>query len=396
MTVTIQPPYEVKPNRFDLRLSLLFGMLFVPNAVHLAFFPIWLKDSGFSSVQIATLLSTPVLIRILATPPVTFYADRSPERALVLIAISGVSLFLSLFLFTNIAFLGILVLMSLLSAFWSPQVPLADSIALSGVRRFGIDYASVRVWGSVVFLAVNISAGFAVEYFGSAVIPPMIVGGFLVIFLASLWTPRLGRRRQLSDAGVLPTSSQSLKSPAVLTFLLATGLIQGSHGYLYSFGSIYWKDSGVSAQLVGFLWAVPVFAEIIMFKTYRRFFGEMRPEVALMVAGGVAVVRWVLFPFAGTFGFAGFFIVQLLHSFSFAMTYLAQQAYLAHAVPEEQAGAAQGLAVFVQGIIMAAIMFGSGPLYDFSHAKGFFVMAFIALGGIGLGYRFLKQHGEEA
>ncbi len=398
MTATLQEASERKPDGFDLRLSVLIGMLFVPNAVHLAFFPLWLKDSGFSSVEISTLLSTPVLIRILATPPVTFYADRSPERAYVMIAISAMSFVLSLFLFADLAFLGILVLMSLLSAFWSPQVPLADSIALSGVRRYGVDYASLRVWGSVAFLAVNIGAGFVVQYFGSGAVPPMIVFGFLAILIASVATPRLGRRRRLSDAGVMATGSQSLRRPAVLMFLVATGLIQGSHGYLYSFGSIYWKDSGISAQMVGFLWAVPVFAEIVLFKSYRRIFGNAKPEVILLVAGGLSVVRWLMFPVIGDLGlgFAGFFVVQLLHAFSFGATYLAQQAYLAHAVPEEQAGSAQGLAVFVHGIIMSATMFISGPLYDLTHGKGFIVMAFVALGGIGLGYWFARLHAKEA
>jgi MFS transporter, PPP family, 3-phenylpropionic acid transporter len=392
-----QQTLERELDGFKTRLSLLFSTLFVPNAVHLAFFPVWLKDAGYNSVEISTLLSAPVLIRIFATPPVTFYADRSSERAFVMIAIAAIALALSLILFIPLHFYGMLILVCLLSAAWSPQVPLADSIALSGVRRFGLDYASVRIWGSVMFLAVNVCTGFAVQYFGSAAVPPLLMMGFLSILIAAIAMPRLGRRRRLSDAGVMPAATQSLRRPAVLVFLLATGLIQASHGYLYSFGSIYWKESGISAQSVGFLWAIPVLAEIVLFRLYKRWLGAVRPELVLLIAGGLAVVRWTLFPVIGAaeLGFAGFVTVQLLHGFTFGATYLAQQAYLAQAVPEAQAGSAQGLTVFIHGLLMSVTMFLSGPLYDALGGNGFAVMAFIALAGIGLGYWFARLHAAE-
>lgn len=388
---------EPEPEGFKTRLSLLFATLFVPNAVHLAFFPVWLKNAGYSSFEISTLLSAPVLIRIFATPPVTFYADRSPERAFVMIAIAAIAFALSLMLFIPLHFYGMLILVCVLSAAWSPQVPLADSIALSGVRRFGLDYASVRIWGSILFLAVNVCTGFVVQYFGSGAVPALLMMGFLSVLIAAIAMPRLGRRRRLSDAGLIPAATQSLRRPAVLVFLLATGLIQASHGYLYSFGSIYWKESGISAQSVGFLWAIPVFAEIVVFRLYKGLLGSVRPELVLLIAGGLAVVRWALFPLIGTaeLGFPGFVIVQLLHGFTFGATYLAQQTYLAEAVPEAQAGSAQGLTVFIHGLLMSVIMFLSGPLYDLAGGNGFAAMAFIALAGIGLGYWFARLHALE-
>ena len=392
-----KPGAELKPQGFELRLSLLYATLFVPNAVHLAFFPLWLRDRGLSAVEISTLLAAPVLVRIFATPPVTFYADRSPERANVMIAISALSLSLSLLLAADLSFSALFALTCLISAVWSPQVPLADSMALSGVRRFGVEFASIRMWGSVSFLAVNIAAGLAIERFGSRAVPLMIMAAFASVLLAACFMPRLGRRRRLSDAGLVPAGSKSLRRPEVLIFLTATGLIQASHGYLYSFGSIYWKESGISADLVGFLWAAPVFAEIVLFNYYRRLFGRAQPEIFLLAAGGVAIVRWTLFPIIGSlgFGFSGFFFAQLLHGLSFGATYLAQQNYLAHAVPEEQSGSAQGLAVFVHGILMAAVMFVSGPLYEVSKGAGFSAMAFIALAGVGLGYWFSSLRAKE-
>jgi hypothetical protein len=51
--------------------------------------------------------------------------------------------------------------------------------------------------------------------------------------------------------------------------------------------------------------------------------------------------------------------------------------------------------VFVHGVLMAAVMFASGPLYDLTKGAGFAAMAFIALAGVGLGYWFARLHARE-
>ena len=222
-----------------------------------------------------------------------------------------------------------------------------------------------------------------------------MIAGFLAIFAASFATPRLGMKRQ--KTGGLFSSWQLLKDRRVLLILIATGLIQASHGMMYNFGSIYWRSLGVSAQQVGFLWAIPVFAEIVMFRIYARLLNGWSPQAVLAMAGMIAVVRWVLFAAAPDIGmgFAGFALVQCLHGFTFGATYLAQQTYLAHAVPEERAGAAQGIGVLVHGVIMMLVMFASGPLYEAFGGYGFLAMIFVAFAGVIAGFSFAaskKQH----
>lgn len=387
-SVTFQQPGGFAPSHFDARLKLLFSALFIPNAIYLSFFPLWLEGRGLTAVEISTLLTLPVFVRLLITPMVTQVADNARERADVLIVISGAAaLIMGLFLIPA-GYPVLLMLVMLLSAFWSPQVPIADSVALSGVRRFGTDYASIRIWGSGLFLVVNIAAGIIIERTSPDWAVPMMLAGFLAIFAVSFATPRLGMKRQKSG-GIL-SSWQILKQRRVVLILIATGLIQASHGLMYNFGSIYWKSLGVSAQQVGFLWAIPVFAEIVMFRLYARLLKRWTPQAVLAMAGAVAAVRWVLFAAAPDigFGFAGFALVQCLHGITFGATYLAQQTFLAHAVAEERAGAAQGIGVLVHGVIMVLVMFASGPLYAALGGYGFLVMIFVALAGIIAGFAF--------
>jgi MFS transporter, PPP family, 3-phenylpropionic acid transporter len=389
------PEDEVTPAHFQLRLSLLFATLFIPNAIHLSFFPLWLERRGLDPVEISTLLTLPVFVRLLVTPVFTHYADRSSERMRVLTAISACSLGFASALLIPMGYWGLLAVIMALAAFWSPQVPIADSIALSGVRRYGLDYPSVRIWGSVLFLAMNVCAGIIIQRTSADNAVPLMVFGFAAILLATFLAPRLGRRRRLASSVDV---ANTLRSPRVLLILAATGLIQASHGFMYNFGSIYWKSLGISSQQVGFLWAIQVLAEIILFSFYSRLFGHWKPERVLALAGAIAVVRWILFAFAGDlgFGFLALGAIQTTHAFTFGATYLAQQAFLAHAVPEEKAGSAQGLSVFLHGIIMVLVMFASGPLYAAFGGRGFVTMTIIAGAGIAMGYWFAAKERNAA
>ncbi|MGB8819198.1 MAG: MFS transporter [Rhizobiaceae bacterium] len=389
----MQSAIEEKPPLFEWRLCLLYSALFIPNAIHLSFFPLWLERRGLDAVEISTLLTLPVFVRLLVTPILTQVADNAKERADILVALSGASLLFAAMLLYPLGYWGILVVIMILAAFWSPQVPIADSIALSGVRRYGIDYPSVRIWGSVLFLCTNVAAGLIIQRTSADLAVMLMVAGFALIFGAAFVTPRLGKRRQ-PDQGLF-SSLRILKNPLVLLILVATGLIQGSHGLMYNFGSIYWQSLGISSQQVGFLWAVPVISEIVLFRCYSRLFGKWKPQSILAVAGSISIVRWILFssaPLLGL-GFYGFSAVQMLHGFTFGATYLAQQAFLAHAVPEEQAGAAQGMSVLVHGIIMVAVMFVSGPLYAAFGGRGFIVMTAVAAAGIAAGFAFAARIG---
>ena len=42
---------------------------------------------------------------------------------------------------------------------WTPMVPLTDAYALRGVKRYGLNYGPLRLWGSAAFVSARWSAG---------------------------------------------------------------------------------------------------------------------------------------------------------------------------------------------------------------------------------------------
>jgi PPP family 3-phenylpropionic acid transporter len=381
------PEQRVKPGHFELRISLIFAAVFLPLGVNVPYFPLWLEAKGFGAEEIAVILSAPIFLRVVTTPFITGLADRARDRANVLIAISVLSFLLSLGYFLTPTYAVVLAVTLAINIFWTPQSPLADSLALSGVRRFGSNYPRMRIWGSLTFLGGSFFGGIVLSATSADAVPVMIAFGLLTTLVAALITPRLGRPRvasPLSAAGL--QAAPRLFNRYFLLFVAGTGIIVASHGLLYGFASIYWKDVGISDSTIGFLWAWGVVAEVFIFLMFNRVFGAISSNKVLMIAGLAALLRWIAFPVIEPLGLGvpGFFAVQTLHALSTGLLLIGLQKMIGETVPEERTGAAQGIAYFANGFSTGVVTLACGPLYERLGGDGFYVMAVIAVVGLGL------------
>jgi PPP family 3-phenylpropionic acid transporter len=384
----LQPDQLVKPRHFELRLSLIFAAIFLPLGIHLPYFPLWLEAKGFDAEQIALILAAPMFLRVLTTPAITTMADRASDRANVLIAISVASLLISFGYFLPTRYWPVLAVSLLLAVFWTPQSPLADSLALSGVRRFGSSYPRMRLWGSLMFLAGSFIGGLILAATSAEAVPVMISAGLLAALAATFLTPRLGPPRRASPLSTvaLQQAGPKLFNRYFLLFVGGAGIINASHGFLFGFVSIYWKSIGIGDGAIGMLWAWAVLAEVVIFMVFTRLFGAISATGVLAIAGGAAVLRWTAYPLIEPLGLGvpGFFAVQTLHALSTGLLLIGLQKMIGETVPEERTGAAQGIAFFSVGFSMAAVTLLSGPLYQTYETGGFYVMALVALAGLGL------------
>jgi PPP family 3-phenylpropionic acid transporter len=384
----LPPEQLVKPRHFELRISLIFAAVFLPLGVNVPYFPLWLEAKGFGPEEIAVILSAPIFLRVVTTPIITGMADRARDRANVLIAISAAAFLLSLGYFLTPTYWIVLAVTLAINIFWTPQSPLGDSLALSGVRRFGSNYPRMRIWGSLTFLAGNFFGGVILAATGADAVPVMIAFGLFTTLAAALITPRLGRPRVASplSATGLQEAAPRLFNRYFLFFVTGTGVIVASHGLLYGFASIYWKDVGVSDSVIGLLWAWSVVAEVCAFLLFNRVFGSVSSTRVLVIAGVAAIVRWLAFPVIEPLGFGvpGFFAVQTLHALSTGLLLIGLQKMIGETVSEERTGAAQGIAYFANGFSTGVVTLACGPLYGRLGGDGFYVMAAIAVVGLGL------------
>jgi PPP family 3-phenylpropionic acid transporter len=363
----------------------LYAALFLVVGCYLPYLPVWLKWRALDADQIALLLATPLYTRILFTPAISFAADRLGGRRTILIALAWGSLASFGLLWVADGFWQMLAAIVLLAINWTTIMPLIETVAVSGIRRGGIDYGRVRLWGSLTFIAASLGAGVVIQLLGPRAVLPMLLGATALMVVGSYLVPRdleargraapaALRRLKLTDALALA------RAPLFLLFLAAASLIQSSHALLYAFGSLHWQAQGFSGGTIGALWSVGVIAEIALFAVSGRVIAWCGTARLLGFAGAPTVLRWGFMAIDPPLWATG--LLQTLHAMSFGATHLAAIHFLTHAVPEDRAATAQGLyAAVVAGLAMGSVTVASGPLYARLGGEAFGVMAGLALIG---------------
>jgi PPP family 3-phenylpropionic acid transporter len=381
----LSPEQKVKPRYFELRLAAMFFTLLIPGGIYVPYFPLWLERHGFGPQEIAVILSAPMFLRVATTPVFTALADRARDRANVYNLLVAASAVVSAGYFLKPTYAVVLAVSLLLAAVWTPHSPIADSLALSGVRRFGANYTAMRIWGSISFLLANLVGGFILAATGADAVPVLVFGAFCLTLVVGLAAPRLGPPRLASplSATGMQEAAPRLLNGYFLYFVLGAGVVIASHSFINSFASIYWRSVGIGDSVIGMLWAFAVVAEVGMFFGFNRLFGKVPVATLILAAAVGAALRWALFPLIWPFGLGvpGFFAVQALHAVSTALVLIGLQKMIGETVADRQTGAAQGIAYFSNYFFTAVATLASGPLYARFGFDGGYAMVPVALAG---------------
>ncbi len=348
----------------------------------LPYFPVWLDSLAFSEFEIGVILAIPMIVRILAAPLVGAIADRLPERTTVLFWSGGLSLLTALVLYVVTGFWPVLIVYCIQSAVFAAYVPVVDSIAVSGVRRWGFQYGSLRVWGSIGFVVMSLLMGQLIGLWGGGILPAVAAIAFASTLLAAYIAPRLGRPRQsLASSGVERFRGLGAWGRLDLhLIMIGASISQAGHAMFYAFGAIHWQQQGFAGAQIGVLWSMAVVAEILVFFASGFIARRLTPWTLMRVGCAVAVLRWVLFPM--DLGFWGYLVLQSMHAFTFTFLHIGVQHKLVEMVQEDQESSMQGAYFFYNGAFLALATFASGILYKQYGTESFPVMALAAIAGL--------------
>lgn len=383
------------PRGFALRLAIFYGALFLLLGAYLPYFPVWLDGRGLTAAQIAIVLATPAVARILFTPLVGFAADRGGDRRRVLRLLGWGSVLACAALVFADTFPAILVIATLFALCWTTVMPLTETLAMAGVRAAGLDYGRMRLWGSLAFVAASTGGGLAVEAWGGEAALGLIGVGAGAIAISAYWLPQPSGRGFLKAATAIPRlrigdAVNLVRSPLFLLFLLAAGTVQAAHAVYYAFGTLHWQAQGISGGVIGLLWTAGVMAEVLLFTISRRAVTAVGPAGLIAIAGLAALLRWSLTAMDPPLWLL--FLAQGLHGATFGAAHLGAVHFISEAVPEDYAATAQGLyASVTAGLMMGAATLAAGPLYAMLGAAAYLAMA--AMGVVSaLGAAVLMRH----
>jgi len=360
-----------------LRLSLYYAAAFALIGVHLPFWPVWLAANGLGPSEIGVVIAVGVGVKLIANPLVAHVADRRGQRRpiMVVLAVAATAAF-ALFAAAD-GFAAVVVVTVLFFAAWSPIMPLAESLTMMIGNAGEMDYGRVRLWGSLAFIATAVGAGYLLSGRSTDLIYWMILVALAVTVAATLGLPATAPP---PAAGARFVPFELLRDRRFGMFLLAATLIQGSHAVYYAFGTLEWKASGYSENVIGWLWAEGVFAEIVLFAYGARLVRRLGPAALIALGGLAGALRWWL---TGTSdALAVLVAMQALHAFTFGASHLGAIYFISRQFPAAVSASAQSLyASIVAGLGMAASALLAGRLYGEFGAGAYLGMAAMAGAG---------------
>ncbi|MDM3872284.1 MFS transporter [Porticoccus sp. W117] len=330
------------------RLSSFYFFYFAILGVLAPYWPLYFQWLGFGPEQIGWLLGTVTACKVVAPNLWAWLADRSGKRLLVM---RLGCLLASLFFAGHFLELGFFPLMAILFAysfFWNAILPQQEAITLSFLGGQPERYSLIRLWGSVGFIVLVLLAGALLGDENIVYLPAITMALLLLTMASSLVIPSSEKpRTKTVSKGFWPLVLK--KSP--VAFLLGGLLMQLGHGAYYGFFSIHLQGLNYSEFTIGWLWALGVIAEVLLFLLMHRLLPRFGVKGLLLVSLLLAAIRWLLIGHLAD-QMAWLLLSQVLHAFTFGVFHAAAVEGVRRLFGSEHQSKAQAL--------YTAVSFGMG------------------------------------
>lgn len=328
------------------------------------YWSLYLEARGFSYLQIATLMATIQITKVIAPNLWGWIGDRTGRRVQLvrLGSVLGALCFLGVFLETG--FYGLMLVMLTFTFFWNAILPLYEVITLQGLGRDRERYGRVRLWGSVGFIVAVALIGWLLDRLPLTILPWLLLPLFAGIVVASLLVP--AETAVIKPNRVKGSLKAILKHPAVLAFFGMNLLLQVSHGAYYTFFSIHLEQIGYDKLAIGLLWSLGVVAEIVLFVFMHHLFRRFSIRQIALTAVLLTMVRWVMIAEVSSV-LSLLVIAQCLHAASYGALHAISVHYIQGYFGAEHHG--QGQALY------SGLTFGAGGAVG-AWMSGFIVDAY--------------------
>ncbi len=273
------------------RLSGFYFFYFASLGAFLPYWSVYLKSLGFMPRQIGELIAIVVATKVISPNIWAWVADHTGKRMAIVrfgCLMAAVS-FIGVFFGHSYFWIGGVMLV--FSFFWNAALPQFEATTFNFLKHDTHRYSSIRLWGSIGFVATVAGMGPLLDYFGTQLLPPVLLALYLGIWLLSLTVPeRAAGHVHITHEPL----RQVLRRPEVAALLLVCFLMQTSHGPYYAFYTIYMEEHGYSRSWIGQLWALGVIAEIAVFLVMHKWVPRFGLRNLLLGALLLAAMRWLV------------------------------------------------------------------------------------------------------
>lgn len=359
------------------RLSGFYFFYFAVVGALIPYWGIYLKSLGYSSQDVGVISAIILATRIVAPNFWGWLADRSQQR----LRIIRVGSLLASLIFAGVMLdsrYGWLVLViSCYTFFWHAVLPQFEVITLAYLGENYHRYSQIRLWGSLGFMAAVVGLGWIFDVLPIRFLPVFILSFLILIWLSSLSLQDVAAKKEALGRGDL---LKVILQPTVLCFLVASFLLQFSHGPYYTFYTLYLVENyGYSRAATGLLWALGVLAEVGIFIVMHRLLHGFSLRHLLLFSLFISVLRWLLIGYCAE-SLTLLLLAQLMHACSFGVAHAVSIELVRNYFTGSHQGQGQALySSFSFGAGGAAGALVGGLLWDYSAALTF-LLAAIAVG----------------
>jgi PPP family 3-phenylpropionic acid transporter len=349
-------------------LAITYLFYFGQFGVLMPYLGVFLDGRGFSSNEIGELFALITVARIAGPNLWALLVDKS-GRALNVLQLGALLTFGTFCLVLLVdGFWALTLSLALMMMFWTAILPQIEGLTLHCVRGNASRYGRIRLWGSIGYILLTIFTGKMIDVFSSDA--PIYVGA---IVLFGLFAVTLLLKEPTSEKNTDQHQTSiwhKINTPVFYAFLLSAALLQLSFGAYYGFFALYVLDLGYSGQATGWLVALGVLAEVVIFLQAGKLITAFGVKWILVISILLTALRWYLLAVSANYP-AILVLSQVLHAFSFGMTHAASMHFIHHYFGNKLQS--QGQAIYL------SVGFGVGG----------------AIGGYGAGYFWQQGQGAE-
>lgn len=322
------------------QLSAFYFFFFAALGAFVPYWSVYLQSLNFTANEIGELLAIVMASKVISPYLFSWLSDHIEKR---LVIIQG-SMVISTIVFAGVipfqSYWWFALVMAAFGIFWNAALPLYEALTLNHLGNDTSHYSYIRMWGSIGFIVVVVVLPLFIKGSNITLLPIII----LALLIANTVTTFLVSDKSSNNSHSTNQTQiiSTLKKPIVVALLLACCLQSLSHGGYYTFFSIYLESHGYSREFSGAMWALGVFAEVILFLLMRRLLLYFSVCRLFAIALFITALRWVILAL-WVDNYMLLLLAQLFHAASFGLFH-ASAIYLIHALfPGRLQGRGQAL-----------------------------------------------------
>ena len=345
------------------KLRILYFLVFCCTAAWLPIFADYCKERGLSGTKTAIILSITPVMMFLVQPFYGMLADRFGYKKTLLSSSLMASIVYVLYLFDG-GFGYLFMITIFMAIFYNTLQPVLDSLSLKLVKNNpAFSYGTLRIAGAAGWAFTGIITGQLIDAINTTVI-------FAISAISMLLTFIFAFTLHQDKEKVIVTSDQSFKNVKdvfgnkVLLFLLfCVFLVSTGATTIWNFYSIYMKENGASASLVGYGISFQGLCELPLFYFSARIIGKLGIRTTLLITVFATALRMFLYSIVKNPQAA--IAIEILHGISWSLFWVVCVEYVNKLVREDWRATGQSLlyaAYYGAGAIVGN--FWTGYLYD--------------------------------